>query len=59
MLQQKKQSTIDRADYIFLRRQLLDWRDKHVEAIQHHLNRGNYSDPQSTGGNFGIGRPVR
>ena len=21
--------------------------------------KGNYSDPQTTGGNFGIGRPVR
>ncbi len=24
---------------IFLRRQLLDWRDKHIENIHHHLNR--------------------
>lgn len=39
MLHQKRQSTKDKADSILLRRQLLDWRDKHVEAIQHHLNR--------------------
>ena len=26
-------------DKILLRRQILDWRDKHIENIDHHLNR--------------------
>ncbi len=30
---------MNKADNIHLRRQLLDWRDKHVENVYHHLNR--------------------
>jgi hypothetical protein len=30
---------MNKEDGIFLRRQLLDWRDKHIENIHHHLNR--------------------
>jgi hypothetical protein len=26
-------------DNILLRRKILDWRDKHIEDIDHHLNR--------------------
>jgi len=30
---------MNKVDNIYLRRQLLDWRDRHVENVYHHLNR--------------------
>jgi hypothetical protein len=30
---------INKINNIHLRRQLLDWRDKHLEEVDHHLNR--------------------